>query len=368
MQKGDSNDELPLVMEEIKAIMGARGTALTLHPDDGGRPAVIYSDEGSGLVYNVVDRLLAEHIAWTGADRPDTHRWVACEVDQSCRDIMLIPVETISGHSRLLISVFFDDLDVARRSLAEQIYSGRKPFAIGYFRLWQLSRTRERELGALRSALNLTEMGVMLIDRSAKLTFANLAAQQMLQDGSALRVRNNTVRAAQLRDSVRLQVALEHVIAANESFSLDGTQDLHAPLLSLERVDRPPLIVSVLPTEKRATEPNDVAAIIYALDPGRDVRDVLKPICKIYHLSPVETRLTCLIVGGLPLAEAATKMRVKEATARSYLKQIFIKTNTHRQAELMQLMLSSIIRTTPSVVPEPMEGSSSPLIDASTHR
>jgi DNA-binding CsgD family transcriptional regulator len=40
-------------------------------------------------------------------------------------------------------------------------------------------------------------------------------------------------------------------------------------------------------------------------------------------------------------------MHVTEQTARSYLKQIFVKTETNRQAELVRLMLTSSVRTAP---------------------
>lgn len=348
-------DDIPFVLGEISTVMRARGAALTLHPGDGERPRVVYADAKAGLRHDLVDRLLVERIDWQHADQPNAHRWISCELDEPCRDAMLIPVQTVPGHSRLLISVFFDNLTAERRAEAEEIYARRAPFAIGYFRLWQLNRSRSREVTALRTALDLTEMAILLVDRTSKLKFGNRAAHEMLTAEGGLRLHKNGLRATHLRDSVRLQMAIEHVIAANSEGTGAGEQNRRAPLLSLERENAPPLIVSVLPVETRASEPSDVAAIIYALDPARDVESTLKPVCQIYRLSPVETRLTCILSTGASLAEAAKKMRVKEMTARSYLKQIFIKTNTHRQGELMQLMLSSVIRTSPTIIAEPLQ-------------
>lgn len=296
-------DELSLVMEEIRSAMSARGTALTIHPDDSA-PSVIFADERGGLSHDLIDGLLVQHFGWTAVDRANDHRWEACAIDESCKDFLLIPVQTVPGHSRLLISVYFDHLTKSKREQAENIYKQRRPFAVGYFRLWQINRARKRESDALKAALNLTEMGIILVDRTAKLTFANRAAKEILLDGGGLRVRNNTIRASQLRDSVRLQVALEHVIASNGARVVGVPPDLSAPLLSLERCDAPPLIVSVLPTTERASEPDDVAAIIYVLDPSRNVQEMLEPVCQVYSLSPVETRLTRLLVGGSTLIEA----------------------------------------------------------------
>ena len=349
----EERDDLPRVMGEIAEVMSARGAALTLHPEDGDRPSVVYANEDAGLGHKLVDGLIDKHITWDPASASDTCRWVNCAVSDNCRDILLIPVEQTPGHSRLIITVYFDDLDEEKRRTAEKVYNRRAPFAVGYFRLWQVNRTRARELTAMKAALNLTEMGILLVDKASKLVFWNRAAGNMLDGGDGLRRFKSSIRATQLRDSVRLQMALEHVIAANGASSGTSLPDRHAPLFSIERSEGPPLIVSVLPTEGRAIEPTDVAAIVYVIDPARNVEELLKPVCKVYRLSPVETRLACLLAGGDTLAQAAKKMRVKEMTARSYLKQVFLKTNTNRQTRLVQLMLSSVIRTTSAIIPEP---------------
>ncbi|MET0293195.1 MAG: hypothetical protein ABW136_12610, partial [Steroidobacteraceae bacterium] len=50
-------------------------------------------------------------------------------------------------------------------------------------------------------------------------------------------------------------------------------------------------------------------------------------------------------VGGSTLAEAAEELRITPATARGYLKQVFAKTATNRQPDLIRLMLASASRT-----------------------
>lgn len=350
----DEIDDIHLVMREIATVMSARGTALTSHPEDSAA-SVVYVDAAAGISGDRIETLLEEHIRIDGPGAPDAHRWVVCGSDDRCDSILLLPVKTIAGHSRLLISVFFDDLTPEQRDEADRIYLERAPFAIGYFKLWQLNRSRIKQVSALQSALNLTEMGVLLVDRRGEVAFANRAAKEMLDRGDGLCLRRKTLRATQLRDSVRLQLALEHVTSADHAAQRGDGHDIRAPLLSLERTNLPPLVVSVLPSDIPAIEQSDIAAIVYVLDPARNVTEMVRPVCQIYNLSPVESRLTCLLVSGVTLADAANKMRIKEMTARSYLKQIFIKTNTHRQMELMQLMLSSIVRTIHDVIPEPME-------------
>ena len=77
---------------------------------------------------------------------------------------------------------------------------------------------------------------------------------------------------------------------------------------------------------------------------------IVEPVCRLHGLSQSETRLTCALIGGESLGCAAKIIGVREQTARSYLKQIFVKTDTNRQAELVQLMLKSAVRLSSSGV------------------
>ena len=340
-------------MAEITELMGARASALTSHPENGSRAQAVFVQNHHIVGDDLIKKVLDEHILGNRFGDEGRLRWIIQDEIDTCCDILLVPVSKVDGHSRLLISVFFDQLSPDTRRHAEAIYEKRAPFAIGYFRLWQLNRSRERSIFALQSALHSSGLGVILLNRNSEIVFANAVAEGMLDRGDGIRRFDRKLRTRELSDGVRLQVAIEHVIAAGTEWSPRPDGHRHAPLLSVRRHDAASLMVSVLPTDTMPEEPDDVAAIIYVMDPSREVRDLLKPVCKVYHLSPVETQLACHLVGGETLSQAATKMHVKDMTARSYLKQIFLKTDTHRQSELMQLMLSSIIQTNPEIVPEP---------------
>ena len=349
MQRHDI-DELPLVMAEIAAAMSARGTALTIHPDDTGKPHVLHVDTTARIDIDDLERLLTSQIRWD-LGIPENHcSWIACDVDESCQDLLIVPVARINGHSQLIISIFFDHLDSDKKAAAEAVYTQRAPFAVGYFRLWQLNRTREKALAAAKAALNMTSMAIMLLDRLGRIIFTNSAAEAMLAEGDGLRRVGQSIRAVKLSDSIRLQVAIEHMIEVNGTGFLKAALDRHGAIFALERKSSAPLMVSILPTEDSAEEPQDVAVIVYVVDPASEVSDLLRPVCKVYGLSPVETQLTCNLIAGHTLSEAAALMHIKDMTARSYLKQIFLKTDTHRQTTLVQLMLSSIIRTSTDIV------------------
>jgi DNA-binding CsgD family transcriptional regulator/PAS domain-containing protein len=349
MRPAEKN-ELPLVMREIADAMHAHAAILTVHPDDGD-PEILHADEIAGLDTESVRALFADG-TFGDNRRRNMHAWVECDLGPDIRNVLLIPVEKIDGQSRLVIATFFGAIDAETRRAAEQVYLNRRPFAIGYFRLWQLDRVRARRVDALETALDLNDMGVLLLDRAGDILFANEAARAMLDKGEGLRRHRSSFRATDLSDSLRLQVALDHVMnfTGTQPARRDGSQT--TPLVALQRGDGAPLMLSVMPTNRAPTEPSDAAAIVFVIDPVIDIDRMILPLCALYRLTPVECELLQLMVKGTTIAAASEMLRLKEQTARGYLKQIFVKTGTNRQSELMRLMLSSMIRTSRKVFAE----------------
>ena len=214
----------------------------------------------------------------------------------------------------------------------------RRPFAVGYFRLWQVDRTRQRRVAALESALNLADYGVVLIERSGAVTFCNRIARQLIDNRDGIRLAGARLSADDLGGSVSLRVAIDHVITTGDD------EEAVYPLLQLPRRSGPPLIAAMLPVKEPARELSHVAAVLYLVVPDIGLEQALPPICKLYRLSNVETQLAVKLATGYSLAEAAKLLRVQELTARGYLKTIFLKTDVHRQADLMRLLLGSLIR------------------------
>ena len=340
-------DDLPLVMREIAQTIGGCATALTMHPSGQHLPSLLFIDRSRSVSdEQAVLRQAADFIVEgeTGA-----HAWMAGF--DGADGVLLIPVEPIPGHSRLVISVFFSKLTAALRHEAESIYLERRPFAVGYFRLWQVDRMRRQQCQVLESALHQSDTGVILLARGGEMIFANDAAELVFAKGDGLCRKHGFLNATNLSESVSLQVAINHLEAVNANqMSTVGYQS--SPVLALHRESGPPLIVSLLAAETRAIEPGDAAVILHVVDPQLNTAKMLAPVCRLYRLSPVETDLVCHLAQGKALSQAAELMHVKEQTARSYMKQIFLKTDTNRQTELVVLMLSSLVRMKEGIVQE----------------
>jgi DNA-binding CsgD family transcriptional regulator len=70
-----------------------------------------------------------------------------------------------------------------------------------------------------------------------------------------------------------------------------------------------------------------------------------------FHLTHAEARLVVHLVAGASLRSCAMALGIKYETARSYLKSAFLKTGTHRQAELVLRVFHTISDPNPPAVP-----------------
>jgi len=201
----------------------------------------------------------------------------------------------------------------------------------------------ERRHRALAAALRQSECGTILVRADHSVLYANPAAQTILDEADGMELRRNLLRPERYQDVVRFQAALDAVIAPPIHARSGRSRSL---MMLLERSGaQRPLIAVIAPTgctsgdDLEGFDQGEAAAIVYLMRPECRAAQGLEAICHLHGLSPVETQLVSHLVSGLPLGETAAQMRIKPDTARTYLKQVFAKTDTHRQSDLLQLML-----------------------------
>lgn len=190
------------------------------------------------------------------------------------------------------------------------------------------------------AALDHLAVGVIVADRKGRVRFSNSMGGVLLseQDGLSLSA-GEVCRASIIEDTHILHALIKSVCTGQESGDYSA--------LSLSRPSgRRPLAAVVRPIRSRLNVKNKPhgtlpLAAIFVSDPERRPPPAPQVLERHLGLTPAEARLVSVLAQGHSLDIAATKCGVTVATARSYLKQIFSKTGTNRQVELVKLVMTS---------------------------
>ena len=231
-------------------------------------------------------------------------------------------------------------------------YSGRE---VGLFRLLSPHicraltisdlldiRTMRSEL--LEATLDGLVAGVYLTARDGRVVYMNKAAERQIKTGNALRIVNNRLFATDPTVRATLTKAIEEV-ARDETDGASGRQSLAIPgsggagyvatLLSLER------------RRHNIVAPFAACVAVFVQNPAQVPLMPGEAFARLHGLTGGELRVLLGLAQGLSAKEAAEMLGIGEPTVRTHLQQMFSKTGTSRQAELLQLLQSS----TPPAMP-----------------
>jgi DNA-binding CsgD family transcriptional regulator len=110
-----------------------------------------------------------------------------------------------------------------------------------------------------------------------------------------------------------------------------------------------PLVLTVVPIGRDTRDgigAGSVRAAVHIVDPASRPVTTAERLRVVFGLTPAEAELAQALVAGRSLHEYADEARVTCETARWRLKQVLAKTDTHRQAELVRLLLTSVVAVT----------------------
>jgi DNA-binding CsgD family transcriptional regulator len=174
-------------------------------------------------------------------------------------------------------------------------------------------------------ALDRLRDGVVLVDRGARVLFANAAAEDLLKDKDGLRTDRGLLTAP-----FAAQTAALRALIAGQGGSL-----------SLPRPRRAPLGIVVVPMRGEASWliRDQPAALVFLADADGDAAPPDQRLQAMFGLTRAQAALAREIARGEGLDAAAERLGIARATARTHLADVFAKTGTRRQAELVRLLL-----------------------------
>jgi DNA-binding CsgD family transcriptional regulator/PAS domain-containing protein len=200
-------------------------------------------------------------------------------------------------------------------------------------RLAGLGGPREGSAGILNQLLQ----GVLLVDAEARVIFANRAAEDVLRAGRGLFVGRDGLRAQIQSETRRLRRIIGDCAEPQREL---GCAPVH---LRLTREQGMPLIILVVPHLSPFSRINGVRpqAVLFITDPEATTGMRREWLRKDFGLTPAEAAVATEILKADGLQAAAKRLGVSLTTAHTHLAHIFDKTGTHRQAELVRLLLQS---------------------------
>ena len=211
----------------------------------------------------------------------------------------------------------------------------------------QALRLHRRLLHAEQAADDLTAIiershrALFLVDRSGRIVFMNGSASRLVSQSDGIAIDRDELRGARDDATTRLRTLIAEAIQTSTAggAGAGGVVTLGRPS------GRRPLTALVTPVsavDRLPATRHRVAALVAISDPESTLVPDDRTLRAMFGLTPAEARLTRLLAEGTSLAESAERLGLRPETARTRIKVIFEKTGTHRQAELVSLVMRAL--------------------------
>ncbi|MBR0754695.1 helix-turn-helix transcriptional regulator [Bradyrhizobium jicamae] len=187
-------------------------------------------------------------------------------------------------------------------------------------------------LTSMTGILDRVQQPAIVLDRAGLAIDRNTAADAGFDED--IRVRDRRLVLRDKAAMARFDAVIDRIRNAPEHAALPVE-----PIL-IRRATKGPVVMRVLPIDGAARNVFLGARAMLVLS-NLTPRALPEPalIAQAFGLTPAEARLVALLAGGLSITDAADRLGIVRDTARNQLKSVFAKTGTHRQPELVGLVL-----------------------------
>jgi DNA-binding CsgD family transcriptional regulator len=190
-------------------------------------------------------------------------------------------------------------------------------------------------------ALNRLSLAVIAIDQTGRVQSMNRSAHRILSQRDGLRLTSRGLVA----EIPSANAELRRVLWGT---AFDATPEGVHPERAI-LVERPsakrPYVVFVVPSRRRdrGLFGPGASAVIFITDPEARPKDIAEVLIEAFNLTPAEARLAAILVDGKDLNEVCDILSIRRNTGRAHLRSLFDKVGVRRQAELVSVLLRSIL-------------------------
>ena len=174
-------------------------------------------------------------------------------------------------------------------------------------------------------ALDHLDFGVMMLDAGGTVLEMNRFARDLADGRSGLSVHEGRLQALDGRADARIRSLLT------------GRGQSSAATVTLA----PPAVPAPVALALTSMAASDGGRLLFLTCPERAFDERLRLLVDRFAFTPVELQLARGLLQGFDLRGAGAAAGLSYETSRWYLKQLFAKTDTHRQADLVRLLLAT---------------------------
>lgn len=195
-----------------------------------------------------------------------------------------------------------------------------------------------RRQSDLARAMELTQNGIALVGSGCRVLHLNSAAENILTSGDGLGIHSSGLISATVVHADRDLHRLVHRALGEEPSGIPSGGAFLCPRPSGMRAYA--VYVAPLSREVTGLGSSKATALVLIVDPMRESEPVAAILRRLYGLTNMEAEVALRILRCEGLRPVADELAVSLTTIRTHLQHVFDKTDTHRQAELVRLLLS----------------------------
>jgi DNA-binding CsgD family transcriptional regulator len=201
-----------------------------------------------------------------------------------------------------------------------------------------LRRCRIKAYNALQRTdyriLDRLALGVILLNRAARILYANEAARLLDGEGKPLRLRNSKVAHGSVEHSRRLDDLVQSAL-----------RGLPMAAIGVPRPDGGPPLTLIASSVRgqdvgrfSLAHLHDAAVMLFIIDPVSKSGIPPAWLMDAYGLTPAEARVAISAATNGSVPETANRLNLSPNTVKTHLRQIFLKMGISRQSELASLI------------------------------
>jgi DNA-binding CsgD family transcriptional regulator len=186
-------------------------------------------------------------------------------------------------------------------------------------------------------ALDVMQHGAIIVGPECTVITLNPSAEELLRGHDGLHTYSGRIGATDPHVHHELHRALHVALFGGRSGMRGGNS-----LLCRRPSGKRAFVIHVMPLHPTGVDDNPRApsALIVIKDPERETEPATILLRRLHGLTVGEAEVAVRLTGGTSLREIASELSVSYHTVRTHLQHVFDKTDTHRQGELIRLLLA----------------------------